>query len=102
MSDCVDGSSCIFNNMRVGGPDRGGGTVAERLPPRSQSVPAGNRHHVAEFKLLFLFASGIILGDTGRRIGMGRYADVAHGGGEGMHMGVAECVQRGCADVGEC
>jgi hypothetical protein len=33
---------------------------------------------------------------------MGRYADAEHGGGEGMHMGVAECVQCGCADVGEC
>lgn len=33
---------------------------------------------------------------------MGRYADVAHGSGEGMLMGVAECVQCGCADVGEC
>jgi hypothetical protein len=41
-------------------------------------------------------------GDTGRRIGMGRYADAAHGWGEGMHMGVAECVQCGSADVGEC
>jgi hypothetical protein len=63
---------------------------------------AGNRHRVAEFKLLFLFVSGIIPGDTGRRIGMGRYADAAHGGGEGMHMGVAECVQCGCADAAEC
>jgi hypothetical protein len=52
-------------------------------------------------RFLFLFVSGIIR-VTGRRIGMGRYADAAHGGGEGMHMGVAECVQRGCADVGEC
>jgi hypothetical protein len=34
------GSSCIFNNMRVGDPDRGGGTVADRLPARSRSVPA--------------------------------------------------------------
>lgn len=50
----------------------------------------------------FRFVSGIIPGDTGRRIGMGRYADAAHGGGEGMHMGVAECVQCGCADVAEC
>ena len=53
-------------------------------------------------RFLFLFVSGIIPGDTGRRIGMGRYADAAHSGGEGMHMGVAECVQCGCADVGEC
>jgi hypothetical protein len=52
-------------------------------------------------RFLSLFVSGIILGNTGRRIGMGRYADAAHGGGEGMHMGVAECVQCGCADVGE-
>jgi hypothetical protein len=53
-------------------------------------------------RFLFLFVSGIIPGYTGRRIGMGRYADAAHGGNEGMHLGVAECVQRGCADVGEC
>ena len=33
-------SSCIFNNMGLGGPDLGGGTVAERLPARSPSVPA--------------------------------------------------------------
>jgi len=33
---------------------------------------------------------------------MGRCADVADGGGEGMHMGVAVRVQRGCADTGEC
>jgi hypothetical protein len=53
-------------------------------------------------RFLSLFVSGIIPGDTGRRIGMGRYADAAHGDGEGMHMGVAERVQCGCADVGEC
>ena len=53
-------------------------------------------------RFLFLFVSGIIPGDTDRRIEMGRYADAAHGGGEGMHMRVAECVQCGCADVGEC
>jgi len=29
--------------MRVGGPDRGGGTVSERVPARSQSVPAAVR-----------------------------------------------------------
>jgi hypothetical protein len=48
------GSSCIFNNMRVVGPDRGGGAVAERLPALSQSVPAatyGDRglpHHITQ------------------------------------------------------
>jgi hypothetical protein len=36
----ADESSFIFNTMRVGGPDRGGGTVAGRLPGRSRSVPA--------------------------------------------------------------
>ena len=29
----------IFNNMRVGSPDREGGTVADRLPARSLLVP---------------------------------------------------------------
>jgi putative PIN family toxin of toxin-antitoxin system len=42
------GSSCIFNNMRVGGPDRGGGTVAEWLPAQSQSVPAAVRPTLTE------------------------------------------------------
>jgi hypothetical protein len=32
-------SFCIFNNMRVGSPDRGGETVADRLPARSLLVP---------------------------------------------------------------
>ena len=51
---------------------------------------------------LSLFVSGIIPGDTGRRIGMGRYADVADGGGEGTRIGVGVCVQYGCSDVGKC
>jgi len=33
----------VFNNMRVGGPDRGGETVSERLPAPSQSVRAAVR-----------------------------------------------------------
>jgi hypothetical protein len=32
---------------------------------------------------------------------MGRCADAADGSGEGMHMGVAVCVQYGCTEVGE-
>ena len=46
----VYASSRIFNNMRVAGADGGGGTVAERLPVQSQSVPDDELHAVTEDK----------------------------------------------------
>ena len=61
---------------------------------------AGGCVETAAFSISICFwnNSGVMLVGG---IGMGRCADATDGAGEGMRMGVAICVQCGCADVGE-